>query len=96
MNVPVIAMVHPIAIYWWAIRRRRWAFAFGPFAGVPIAGGLFAGGLNEHQIIHESNGVDRITVNKQMTATICASSERPFAELFLIKLIKRTVKFVLK
>ena len=46
MNVPVIAMVHPIAIYWWAIRRRRWAFAFGPFAGVPIAGGLFAGGLN--------------------------------------------------
>ena len=44
-----------------------------------------------------NNGVGRITVNKQMAATICASSQRRFAELlFLITFIKWTVKLVLK
>ena len=32
----------------------------------------------------------------QMAATVCASGQRQFAELFLIKLIKWTVKLALK
>ena len=32
----------------------------------------------------------------QMAATVCASGQRRFAELFLIKLIKWTVRLVLK
>ena len=43
----------------------------------------------------ETNGVGRITVNKQMAATICSSGQGRFAELFLIILIKWTVKLVL-
>ena len=42
----------------------------------------------------ETYGVGRITVNKHMAATICATAQRRFAELFLIKLIKWIVKFV--
>ena len=52
-----------------------------------------------HQIIHETeaNGVCRITVNKQIQATMCASGQRRFAELFLIKIDKMdsTIGFAL-
>ena len=35
---------------------------------------------------NETNGVGRITVNKQMAETICASGQRRFAEFFLNKM----------
>ena len=38
----------------------------------------------------------RITVHKQMVAKICVSGQRRFADLFLIQLMKGTVKLVLK